>query len=125
MYSKKHQEILKEFAREHRNNSTLGEVLIWKHLLSKKKLGYQFNRQFRINNFIVDFISRKLKLIIEIDGYSHLFKQEKDKQRDLELHNLGYTVLRFQEREIRYEFENVVRCIIDFIEEFEKTNERK
>ncbi len=110
---------LKEFARGKRNDSTLGEVIIWKKLLSGKKLGYQFNRQFPLENFIVDFISRKLKLIIEIDGYSHQFKTEEDKKRDEFLNKLGYTIMRFEEKDVKYSFENVTRCIVNYIDEFE------
>lgn len=112
--------ILKEFAREKRNESTFGEVLIWKNLLSKRRLGYQFNRQFVIDNYIVDFISRKLKLIIEIDGYSHQFKYEKDREREEYLKKLGYHVMRFEERDVKYSFENVVRCVVNYVEDFEK-----
>jgi very-short-patch-repair endonuclease len=111
---------LKEFAREKRNDSTLGEIIIWKKLLSGKKLGYQFNRQFAIDNYIVDFISRKLKLIIEIDGYSHQFKVDEDNVRDENLKKLGYTIMRFTEKDVRYSFENVTRCVINYVEEFEK-----
>ncbi len=66
---------LKPLARDLRNNSTLGEVILWDKVLKNKKLGFQFNRQFPMQlptkKIIVDFICRKLKLIIEIDGYSH------------------------------------------------------
>jgi len=109
---------LKDLAREKRNNSTLGEVLIWKNLLSKRKTGYQFNRQFPIDNYIVDFISRELKLIIEIDGYSHQFKHEKDIERDEKLQKLGYSVIRFSEKTVRYDFNNVIRAVNDFIYDF-------
>jgi very-short-patch-repair endonuclease len=116
---------LKDFAREKRNDSTLGEIIIWKKLLSGKKLGYQFNRQFPIDNYIVDFVSRKLKLIIEIDGYSHLFKHAKDLKRDAYFLKLGYTVLRFEERDVKNSFENVTRCLVNYVEEFEKKNSLK
>ncbi|MGZ3884699.1 MAG: endonuclease domain-containing protein [Bacteroidia bacterium] len=113
---------LKEFAREKRNNSTFGEILLWKKLLSKRKLGYQFNRQFPIENYIVDFISRNLKLIIEVDGYSHEFTQDKDELRDTRLKTLGYTVLRFRERDVKYDFDNVCNAIVVYIRDFEKEN---
>ncbi len=80
--------IIKPLARELRNSSTFGEVILWSKVLrAKQMLGYQFNRQFAMkipslqsNQFpqpplqrgkeegldsIVDFICRKLKLIIE------------------------------------------------------------
>ncbi|MCX6295460.1 MAG: DUF559 domain-containing protein [Bacteroidetes bacterium] len=109
---------LKIFAREKRNNSTYGEILLWKNLLSRKKTGYQFNRQFPIDRYIVDFISRTLKLIIEVDGYSHQFKHEKDVDRDKRLNQQGYSVIRFTEHDIKYNFGNVARTLNIYIEEF-------
>ena len=64
---------LKEFARQLRNESTKGEVKLWTKLLHSKNTGYQFYRQFIIDKYIVDFVCRKLKLIIEVDGGSHFF----------------------------------------------------
>lgn len=59
---------LKEYARKLRNNSTLAKVILWNKLLKKRQLrGYQFLRQRPIDNYIVDFFSKDLKLIIELD----------------------------------------------------------
>ena len=109
---------LKPFARENRKNSTFGEILLWKNLLSRKQTGYQFNRQYSIENFIVDFISRSLKLVIEVDGYSHQFKYDTDIKRDKRLNELGYKVIRFTEHDVKYDFENVRRAMNIYIEEF-------
>ena len=49
----------------------------------------------------MDFISRKLKLVIEVDGYSHTFKYEKDRIKDEFLKNLGYRVIRFTDEEVQ------------------------
>ena len=73
--------------------------------------GYQFLRQYSIDNYIVDFICRKIKLIVEVDGYSHNFKFEKDKERDEYLTNLGFTVIHFTEDEIKNDLSNVIRAI--------------
>ena len=108
---------LKHFAREKRNDSTFGEVLLWKNLLSKSRLGFQFNRQFAIENYILDFICRKLKLVIEVDGYSHNFKHEEDKLRDKILNNFGFEILRISERDIKYNFENLTRVIVAKVDE--------
>jgi very-short-patch-repair endonuclease len=110
----------KYFARRLRNESTFGEIILWSRALrAKEMLGYQFNRQFPIDNYIVDFICRKLKLIIELDGYSHDFKYDKDRVRDLQLNELGYFVLRFTEQQVRHDLDNVVAAIEQTIEEFE------
>ena len=56
---------LKIIARRLRKNSTLSEVLLWNQLKGKKILGYQFNRQKPIGDYIVDFYCKKLGLVIE------------------------------------------------------------
>ncbi len=101
---------LKEFARQNRKEGTKGEAILWKFALSKKQTGYQFNRQFVLGNYIVDFICRKLKLIIEIDGGSHSFKTN-DSERQLQLEKLGYTILRFEEYQVVKKLEDVIYAI--------------
>ncbi len=127
----KYNKHLKPLARKLRNNSTPGEIILWSKVLRAKKMfGYQFNRQFSMKlqptkfydkelNIIVDFICRKLKLIIELDGYSHNFKHEQDKIRDEKLAKYGYTVLRFGEREVIDNIDNVIKVIELKIRELE------
>ena len=103
---------LKPLARNLRNDSTLGEILLWNDVLKQKQcLGYQFNRQFSIGEYILDFACRKLKLAIEVDGYSHNFTYERDKEKDNYLKRIGYTVVRFEEREVRKDMNNVIRVL--------------
>lgn len=114
---------LKEFARTLRNNSTLPEVILWDKLLKRKQLrGYQFLRQRPVKNYIVDFFSKELKLIIEIDGEIHKFQKRKDKRREAELVELGYSIIRFQNEEILNDLFNVERTLHDFINRFEELN---
>ncbi|HEX2935501.1 MAG TPA: DUF559 domain-containing protein [Bacteroidales bacterium] len=111
---------LKEHSRDLRIHSTPGEIILWNKVLkNKQQLGFQFLRQFAIENYIVDFICRKVKLIIEIDGYSHNFKYEKDLKRDENLSNLGYKVLRFQEKEINQNLGNIIRTIQQYLRNLE------
>lgn len=117
---------LKEFARELRNNSTLSEVIFWDKLLKRKQLrGYPFLRQRPIKNFIVDFFSKDLKLIIEIDGEIHKFQKKKDKRREEELKELGFSIIRFHNNEILQDLFNVQRTLEDFIDKFEEKNKSK
>tara|TARA_B100000809_G_C14763344_1_gene396657 strand:+ start:124 stop:495 length:372 start_codon:yes stop_codon:yes gene_type:complete len=111
---------LKPLARNLRNDSTLGEVLLWDDVLKQKRcLGYQFVRQFSIGNYILDFACRKLKLAIEIDGYSHNFTFNRDQEKDSYLKSIGYTVLRIEEQEVRKDINNVIRTIEGIIKELE------
>jgi very-short-patch-repair endonuclease len=88
---------------------TKGEALLWRDVLKVKQYWpYQFNRQFIIGDYIVDFISRKLHLIIEIDGSSHFAKSEEDFKRQQFLENQGYVVMRFPESLVVYRIDEVI-----------------
>ncbi|HEY4508174.1 MAG TPA: DUF559 domain-containing protein [Candidatus Paceibacterota bacterium] len=105
---------LKDFSRQLRNNSTIGEVLLWKEIKAKK-LGYQFMRQKPIGRFIVDFYCSPLKLAIEIDGSSHDAEIEEDVERQKEIEKLHIHLLRFTERDVRSSLESVMREIKEHI----------
>ena len=114
-------EKLKPFARKLRIEGTKGEAILWFNALKARKMyGYQFNRQFPIGNYIVDFICRRLSLIIEIDGSSHRWKQEYDRRREDDLERLGYQILRFSEEKVVHRLDEVVGKISYAIESLEK-----
>ena len=75
---------------------TRAEACLWKYALKSKKLkGYTFRRQRPVLKYIADFMCLDLKLVIEVDGGTHLeavtIAKDKVKQKDLE--EAGYTVL--------------------------------
>lgn len=108
---------LKEYARKLRNNSTFTEILMWNYLKKNQLLGYDFDRQKPINNYIVDFYSKDLMLAIEIDGESHYGNEIKDKKRDKRLNGFGVTVLRFHDLEVQHNTEKVLAKIELWIKE--------
>lgn len=111
---------LKELARELRNNSTPGEIKLWKQVRNKQFYGYDFHRQKPVLNYIVDFYCFRLRLIVELDGYSHNFKQDKDRKIDEELNKLGFTVLRFTEADARKNRTVIIRTLEDYKDKFEQ-----
>jgi very-short-patch-repair endonuclease len=54
-------------------------------------------------------------LAIEIDGDSHIGKEEADKVRQEKLESLGVRVLRFGDREVKSNIDGVLRTIEDWI----------
>lgn len=116
-----YQKNLKKLSRELRNSGTLAEVLLWNELKGRKVMGYQFMRQKPITKYIVDFYCSNLKLIIEIDGYTHSEKEARDASRQSELERIGLRFLRFEDEEVKYELENVLNHIKDRIIKNEKT----
>ncbi|MCB9360898.1 MAG: endonuclease domain-containing protein [Flavobacteriales bacterium] len=108
---------LKELAKKLRKNMTLGEVLLWGELKQKKMLGYDFDRQRPIDDFIVDFYCKDLQLAIEVDGASHNIDEvyEKDVLRQKRLESLGVKFLRFEDNEVKKDMNNVLRTIEGWI----------
>jgi very-short-patch-repair endonuclease len=102
-----------------RKDMTLSEVLLWNELKQKKMLGYDFDRQKPLDNFIVDFYCKELMLVIEIDGDSHdheeAFKADVVRQQKLETYGVHF--LRFDDREVKQDMKNVLRTIEIWIEE--------
>jgi len=49
---------LKEFAKKLRKTMTFSEVKMWNELKNGQLMGYDFDRQRPIGNYIVDFIVR-------------------------------------------------------------------
>ena len=82
-------------ARELRKNMTSQERKLWNILKNRQFYGYRFRRQFPIGSYIVDFVCREKKIIIELDGGQH--NQSSEIQYDLKrtkfLESEGYIVL--------------------------------
>src|SRR5690606_27789224 len=92
---------LKELARKNRNNPTASEKLLWQQLKGKKMLGYDFDRQRPIDTFIVDFYCKSLRLAIEIDGESHIGKEEIDLERQRIIESFEFSFLRFSDIDVK------------------------
>jgi len=106
---------LKELAKKLRKQVILSEVLLWKELKGKKLLGYDFHRQKPIDEYIVYFYCAELDLVIEIDGSSHNDKFENDIVRQRKLEDLGLTVLRYYDGDVKQELTSIVDNIKEWI----------
>jgi very-short-patch-repair endonuclease len=73
--------------------------------------GVHFRRQHAIGNYIIDFVSVKRKLAIELDGSQHLEQSDYDNQRTAYLESRGYKVIRFWNDQIMREMERVIQSI--------------
>jgi len=102
-------------AKEFRNNPTPMEKKLWQNYL--RTFQFRVLRQRPIDHFIVDFYCSTLRLVIELDGESHFTEQGKarDVERTAILEGYGLTVLRFTNREVMEQFEDVCarieRCL--------------
>ncbi|HHF3831298.1 TPA: DUF559 domain-containing protein, partial [Haemophilus influenzae] len=107
---------LAQYATELRHNMTDAEYALWYHLRNKLFCGIRFNRQVIIGHYIVDFCSRKLKLVIELDGIQHVEQEQYDLERTKFLTAQGYKVIRFWNDEVLKNIDNVLEAIYVEIE---------
>ena len=100
-------------ARELRQNSTPQEIMLWTLLRNRQYKNYKFRRQYPIGNYIVDFICREKRLIIELDGGQHNEPNniEYDNERTEFLKSKGYKVIRFWNNDVDNNIEGVFEVI--------------
>ena len=61
-----------------------------------------------IGPYYADFLCRELRLIVEIDGYSHETRQGGDAKRTRDLVEHGYKVIRFTNDEVLSNVQGVI-----------------
>ena len=97
---------MKQLARLNRKELTGPELKLWRQLVTFKEIGAHFRKQVPMGHYIVDFVCHGKRLAIELDGDSHGYdeQRQKDMERDAWLNGQGYTVLRIWNHEL---FENM------------------
>jgi len=111
---------LQPYANKLRKNMTKAEACLWKYVLRARNMkGYTFRRQRPILNYIADFACLDLSLVIEVDGITHETEEaaERDRQRDRDLEEVGFTVLRFSNWEVLNRIDDVSMIILRWVEE--------
>lgn len=112
---------LKLLAKKLRGTMTFSEVKLWNELKNGKMLGYDFDRQRPIGNYIVDFYCKDLQLAIEVDGITHeetaLAERDKIRQEELETH--GVSFIRFDALLVVNKVEAAVKEIAVWLEAYE------
>lgn len=105
----KEYELLKKNAKSNRRNMTEAESAFWS-MVQGSALGQRCIRQHVIGCYIVDFLFRRSKLIIEVDGGYHFTEeqQKEDAIRQDWLEHQGFKVLRFTNEQILFDTEKTI-----------------
>jgi len=98
-------------ARALRQNETKEEYHLWSDLRARRLNGHKFARQVPLGPFIVDFLCREERLIVELDGSQHA-ESFTDHSRTRWLNANGYSVLRFWNQEILRERRSALETIL-------------
>jgi very-short-patch-repair endonuclease len=93
-------------ARRLRRDSTQAEQKLWRYLRARSLAGFKFVRQKPIGPYIVDFVCREKRVVIEVDGGQHA-ENSHDAARDQWLSEHRYRVLRFWNNEVLENIEGV------------------
>ncbi len=115
-----------ENAKQMRKEPTQAEKVLWS-ALQNKKLGYKFRRQHPVENYIADFACLDVWLLVEADGgyHSSAEQQKADRQREEDLRNIGFTILRFTNEEVLNNLEQVTKKIKDTCDELKASSSDK
>ena len=94
------------------------EKRLWSVIRNRQFFGYRFRRQFPIGQYIVDFICREKKIIIEIDGGQHNENKKiiYDNKRTEFLKTQGFNVIRFWNNEIDENIDGVYERLKEVFE---------
>ena len=104
---------LKFLRRELRKNMTPAEVALWQQLKAGRLNGTHWRRQYSVNRYILDFYCPIYKLCIELDGQEHYTMQgdTRDFDKTIFLNSIGIEVIRFENKEIWENIEQVLETI--------------
>ena len=102
-----------EFARELRRDTTSAENLLWQSLRNRRLLGFKFRRQHQFGNYIADFFCSEASVVIECDGKIHEKNDSwhHDQARDAYMLSQSLRILRFENKRILTDTENILREI--------------
>jgi very-short-patch-repair endonuclease len=99
-----------------RRQATDAETKLWFALHDRRLGGFKFVRQEAIGSYIVDFVCREKKLIVEVDGGQHA-ENTRDRTRDRVLTADGYHIVRFWNSDVLSNRDGVLSMILAKLEE--------
>jgi very-short-patch-repair endonuclease len=98
-------------AREMRQESAPAEKLLWHYLRNRQIANLKFRRQAVIGNYIADFYCADRRLVVELDGISHLDRIDHDEERTRWMTTRDLRVVRFGNHEVFENIEGVLLAI--------------
>jgi len=100
-------------SRRLRREQTPAEKKLWRRLRDEQLLGFKFRRQMAMGRFVVDFCCPAAKVVVEIDGDSHVDQVEYDENRTRELAKERYRVIRFTNKDVHENLSGVLEAILE------------
>jgi very-short-patch-repair endonuclease len=101
--------------RKLRSQPTDAEMKLWLSLRDRRLCGFKFVRQEAVESYVVDFVCREKRIIVEVDGGQHA-DNASDRERDRVLTATGYRVLRFWNNDVLKNRDGVLHVIAEALE---------
>jgi very-short-patch-repair endonuclease len=98
-----------------RRTLTPAELALWTRIRGRQLGGFKFVRQEPIDRYHIDFVYRKRRLIVEVDGGQHA-ESARDGERDSELCALGYRVIRVWNNHVMENLDGVLQMLLGELE---------
>ena len=111
--SARHDPAAYRLARALRRPLTPSEAILWRELRGKQLGRFKFRRQQPVGPYIADFYCAAAKLVVELDGDSHVGREDHDAKRTAYLEAVGLRVVRFWNTEVYDNLEGVLTGILD------------
>jgi very-short-patch-repair endonuclease len=99
-------------ARRLRREMTPAEARLWDILRNGKVGRFKFRRQQPIGPYFADFGCFSARVIVELDGTSHLGREEHDRVRERYLTDSGFAVIRFENFVVMLDENRVVEAVV-------------
>ena len=106
------QPVLRSRAAAMRHIPTEPERRLWQLLRKSQLGGLKFRRQAVIGPYIVDFCCPRRKLVVEVDGESHVGRVDVDAARTGHLKRLGYRIMRVTNDDVLIDVDSVGLAIL-------------
>jgi very-short-patch-repair endonuclease len=102
-------------ARRLRRESTDAERRLCLVLRDRRLAGYKFRRQRPIGPYVVDFVSIRYRLIVEVDGSQHA-DSIADARRTAWLERYGWRIIRVWNNEVSGNSDQVAKHILNVLQ---------
>ena len=103
---------LNDRSRSLRRDATYPERLLRSVLRNTQLAGFRFRRQHPIGPYVVDFYCPGARLVVEVDGETHVGRLAADTRRTAYLRKQGLRVMRVTNDDVLEEFEAVATSIL-------------
>ena len=105
------------FARSLRKRMTPEEVKLWVRLRTWRSRGFHFRRQAPVDGYVLDFVCKSHKLIVEVDGSQHSEDcgLAHDEKRDAHFRAKGYRIARLWNADVNRDPDSAADTVWAFL----------